>query len=161
MPNDVLLLRADTKLWTVQEERTVTVPASIVVFADGLVIADVKRLEDIEWRAIQLTPEELESLTGKIAAARPHEGQVDANTGCICHVTVIQARATDGQMVEIAAAGGLAPWDPDRPPSPDVKPWMLALDRALDHVQFLAEHRKEVTTTRVAPQVPAGMYIEG
>ena len=163
MPDDVLLLRADTQLWTVQEERIVTVPASIVVYADGLVIADVKPLEDYEWRAIQLSPEELETVTKAIAATRPQEGQVDAiaNGSCICHVLVIQARATNGELVEIAAAGGLSPWDPDVPPSSDVKPWMLALDRALDHLQFLAEHRKAVVTRRVVPQIPAGASIEG
>jgi hypothetical protein len=161
-PDDVLLLRADTQLWTVQEERTVSVPASIVVYADGLVIADVERLEEFEWRAIQLTPEELEIVTVTLAGTRPQEAPVNAiNNGCICHVRVIQARTTGGELVEIAAAGGVSPWDPDEPPAPDVKPWMIALDRALDHLQFLAEHRKEVATTRVVPPIPAGASIEG
>jgi hypothetical protein len=160
MPDDVLLLRADTQLWTVQEERTATVPASIVVYADGLVIADVKPLEHMEWRSIQLTPAELETLMGTIAGTRPREAPVDPiGIGCICHVQVIQSRATDGELVEIAAAGGLSPFD--QPPWPEVKPWMLALDRALDHLQFLAEHRKEMATTRVVPQIPAGQFVEG
>ena len=161
MPEDVLLLRADTRLWTVQDERTAVVPASIVVYADGLVIADVKPLEDYEWRAIQLTPEELETLTMTIAGTRPHEATVDAigSGTCICHVQVIQSRATSGELVEIAAAGGLSSFD--QRPWPEAQPWMLALDRALDHLQFLAEHRDEVATTRVVPQIPAGQYIEG
>ena len=161
MPDDILLLRANTNLWTVQEERTVTVPASIVVYADGLVIADVKPLEDYEWRAVELTPEELQTLVGTIAAARPQEAQLAAEAMCAdCGVIVIRARATTGELVEMAVAW-LYTQDPEFPLPPAATPSMIALSRVLDDLQFLAEHRKEVKTTRVVPQIPAGAYIGG
>ncbi len=50
---------------------------------------------------------------------------------------------------------------PDDPPHPEAQPWMLELDALLEHVSFLAEHRKQVPTTRVAPEIPAGMFVEG
>jgi hypothetical protein len=161
MPDDILLLRANTNLWTVQEERTVTVPASIVVYADGLVIADVEPFDDYEWRAVELAPEELETLVGTIAAAGPRETQRAAEVTCAdCGVTVIRARATTGELVEMAVAG-LYTENPEFPLPPAAPPSMLELSRLLDDLQFLAEHRKEVETTRVVPQVPASAYIGG
>lgn len=161
-PDDVLLLRANTQLWTVQEERIVTVPASIVVYADGLVIADVNpTFEEREWRAIELTPQELESLAGTIAATRPQRAQLAAQATCAdCGVIVIRARATGGELVEMAVAGLLTE-DPHFPVPPDVPPSMLALSRTLDSLQFLVESRSGVATEREVPQIPAGAYIGG
>ncbi|HET9417272.1 MAG TPA: hypothetical protein VFP30_07000 [Candidatus Limnocylindria bacterium] len=138
-----------------------TVPASIVVYADGLVIADVKPLEDYEWRAVELAPEELETLVGAIAAARPRETQRAAEATCAdCGVTVIRARATTGELVEMAVAG-LYTQNPEFPLPPAAPASVLELSRLLDDLQFLAEHRKEVQTTRAVPRIPAGAYIGG
>jgi hypothetical protein len=126
------------------------------------VIADVNpTFEEREWRAIELTPEELETLAGTIAATRPQEAQLAGEATCAdCGVTVIQARAIDGELVEMAVAW-LYTEDPDFPLPRAVTPSMVALSRVLDHLQFLAEHRKEAATTRVVPQIPAGAYVGG
>jgi hypothetical protein len=162
MPDDVLLLRADTNLWTSQEERTVTVPASTVVFADGLVLAYINPFRDrAEWRAIQLTPQELETVHGQIIAIDPRPAQLAGPATCMdCGVSVIWARSSDGDLVEMAIPG-LYTRNPEVGLPPGVPPSMVALSLVLDHLEFLAEHRKEVATTREAPQIPAGAYIGG
>lgn len=102
-----LLLRAYSGLIAADADRTEMTAAQLVVLESGLVVANTSEVYgQPEYRAVQLSVEELEELvawmedlspTDESLTLGPGVGDLDAGT------TILQARRADGRTVEILA----------------------------------------------------------
>lgn len=151
--SQILLLRAWSGPWEDPSERTLGELAQVVLFSDGLVIADVSRVGNArEWRSTRLSQDELDAVVEAVADAEPRAVQRASgqDSGCAdAAVQVIQVAGADG-VVELAqyclsTEIGLVP--PNTPES------VVVLSRLLDELEEQVEDGPAETTAALVPMV--------
>lgn len=161
MPEEVVILRAYSGPWENASERTGFASADVVLFRDGLVIADVSPIFDVQdIRAVQLEAEELAEVLEAIAEAAPipTDRASSRNSGCDdAGAQVIRVNLPDGG-VEIA----IYCLATDIPVVPTGTPeFAVVLSRLLDDLEQLAADRPTVSTDRRLPMVPSAPQTGG
>jgi hypothetical protein len=161
LPDEVLLLRAWSGPWDDPGERVGRVRAVIVLYRDGLIVADVSPVGDRQdFRATQLGPAELANLRARLAnvAPIPFERASSRNSGCAdCTVQVIQVRDGD-RVTEIAVYGFSTEINvvPEGTPVSAVK-----LSELLDELGDIVAAHPPVGFDRPIPVVPAAPQVGG
>lgn len=159
---DLLVLRAFSGPFVDHAERIEEASPEVAVFDDGLVVA---RIED-EYRAIQLTDDEMEEVSEELELANVEPlaagGAVDAIPfGCAdCAVTVIRTDV-GGDTVEAAAYG----LDTDLPDSyVSGLPYprgLVAVSRLLDALRDRFASADSIPFSGELPMVPVAPFMGG
>lgn len=160
LPDDILVLRAWSGPWEDPRERVGRVRATLVVYRDGLVVADASPVGDRqEFRAARLDKAELIALHSRLALVQPvsFEHASSLNSGCMdCGVQVIRVWNGD-RAIEIAVYGLSTQIDvvPDGTP-----PSAVALSE-LDELEGTMADRPAVAFDRPIPLIPAAPQVGG
>jgi hypothetical protein len=161
LPEDVLLLRAWSGPWEDPDERLGQVRAAVVVYRDGLVVADVSPVADRqEFRAAQLDKAELIALEAHLATLHPSpfDHASSRNSGCMdCGVQVIRVRIGDRavEMSVYALATEINVVPEGTPRS------VVELSELLDQLGAMVPHRPAVPFARPIPIIPAAPQVGG
>lgn len=151
--SEILLLRAWSGPWEDPSERTLGELAQVVLFSDGLVIADVSRVGNArEWRSTRLSQDELQAVVEAVADAEPAPIQRASWQDAPCadaSVQVIQVAGAGGviELAQYCLSTEIAFIPPDTPES------VVTLSRLLDQLEERAADGPLETTATLVPMV--------
>jgi hypothetical protein len=159
-----LALRVYSGAFTSDSQRTEQARPDVVLFDDGLVVANVSPYpphESVDYRSIQLDATQLEQARATIVAAGLSHRPAPAMDDWICYgATILQVFGADGSKVEVVApcllwAPGLSSPDPGR-----YGAGVVSVNALLTRLHELAA-RDGSPWAESLPSVPAAPYREG
>ena len=156
----MLVLRAYSGGFESQAERTDQIPAEVVVFDDGVAVADVGISPEVRYSAIQLTQDEIQALRDVLEQADPigHFVPYDPAFHVVSEMTIIQVHNPE-RVTEVAIAGLYAALV--SPPPDYAPPWAAALDVKMTELRDLVRERGGMDFVEDIPTVDGVEPVPG
>lgn len=156
----VLVVRAYSGGFATHAERTDQIPAEVVVFDDGVAVAEVGLSPEVRYSAIQLTQDELQGLKDVLQRADPMGQFVpyDPAFHVVSEMTIIQVHNPD-RVTEVAIAGLYAALV--SPPPEYAPPWAAALDAKMTELRDMVRERGGIDFADDIPTVDGVEPVPG